>query len=175
MTFAAGDVAPKTATIPIVNDALAEPDETFEVAMSNASGAALGTVTTATITIPANDQPVPPPANGLPGSLQLSASAYAVDESSGNLIVTVTRIGGTSGIVGATLTICGGHCAGRPGLPRHQFGRLVRIRRRVQPHRLDSDRQRQHGRIRRVLLRNAVGADGRCHARRTDRRGRIDP
>ncbi len=108
VTFAAGDVAPKTATIPIVNDALAEPDETFEVAMSNASGASLGTVATATITIPANDQPVPPPANGLPGSLQLSASAYAVDESSGNLIVTVTRIGGTSGVVGATLTISAG-------------------------------------------------------------------
>jgi Calx-beta domain-containing protein/FG-GAP repeat protein len=105
VTFADGDVAPKTATIPIINDALAEPDETFEVTLSNASGASLGTVTTATITIPSNDQPVPPPANGQPGVLQLSASAYAVDESSGNLIVTVTRIGGTSGAVGATLAI----------------------------------------------------------------------
>lgn len=44
VTFADGDVAPKTAVIPIINDALAEPDETFEVALSNASGAALGTV-----------------------------------------------------------------------------------------------------------------------------------
>lgn len=108
VTFADGDVAPKTAVIPIINDALAEPDETFEVALSNASGAALGTVSTATITIPANDQPAPPPANGLPGSLQLSASSYSVNESSGNLIVTVTRIGGTSGAVGATLTISPG-------------------------------------------------------------------
>jgi Calx-beta domain/FG-GAP repeat len=108
VTFADGDVAPKTATIPIVNDALAEPDETFEVTLSNASGAALGSVTTATITIPSNDQPVPPPANGQPGILQLSAAAYAVDESSGNLIVTIQRIGGTSGAVGATLTISPG-------------------------------------------------------------------
>jgi hypothetical protein len=105
VTFADGDVAPKSATIPITNDALAEPDETFEVTLSNASGASLGTVTNATVTIPANDQPVPPPANGQPGILQLSSAAYAVDESSGNLIVTVARIGGTSGAVGATLTI----------------------------------------------------------------------
>jgi hypothetical protein len=105
VTFAGGDTAPKTATIPIVNDALAEPDETFEVLLSNASGATLGSVTTATITIPANDQPAPPPSNGVPGSLQLSASAYSVNESSGNLTVTVTRIGGTTGAVGATLTV----------------------------------------------------------------------
>lgn len=105
VTFADGDTAPKTATIPIINDALAEPDETFEVTLSNTSGASLGTVTTATITIPSNDQPVPPPANGQPGILQLSSSDYAVNESSGNVIVTVTRIGGTNGTVGATLTM----------------------------------------------------------------------
>ena len=105
VTFADGDTAPKTATIPIINDALAEPDETLEVTLSNASGASLGTVATATITIPSNDQPVPPPANGQPGILQLSSSDYAVNESSGNVIVTVTRIGGTNGTVGATLTI----------------------------------------------------------------------
>jgi hypothetical protein len=108
VSFAAGDSNPKTAVIPIINDALAEPDETFEVELSNASGASLGTTSTATITIPANDQPAPPPANGLPGSLQLSASTYSVDESSGNLIVTVTRVGGTGGIVGATLTMTPG-------------------------------------------------------------------
>ena len=105
VTFAAGDTTPKVVTISIINDALAEPDETFEVTLSNASGATLGTVATATITIPSNDQPVPPPANGVPGILQLSATAYAVNESSGNLIVTVTRIGGTTGAVGATLTV----------------------------------------------------------------------
>src|SRR5262249_30636041 len=66
VSFAAGDVTPKTAVIPIINDALAEPDETFAVELSNASGAALGATTTATITIPANDQPAPPPANGQP-------------------------------------------------------------------------------------------------------------
>lgn len=108
ISFGAGDITPKTAVIPIVNDALAEPDETFEVELSNASGATLGATTTATVTIPANDQPAPPPANGQPGSLQLSASTYAVNESSGNLIVTVTRVGGTSGVVGATLTIVPG-------------------------------------------------------------------
>jgi hypothetical protein len=108
VSFADGDVAPKQVTIPIVNDALAEPDETFEVALSSASGAALGTVTTATITIPSNDQPAPPPANGQPGILQLSSASYDVGEAGGNLIVTVTRIGGTNGTVGATLTLTPG-------------------------------------------------------------------
>jgi hypothetical protein len=108
VTFPDGDVAPKVAVVPIINDALAETDETFEVTLSNASGASLGTVATATVTIPSNDQPAPPPANGQPGSLQLSAASYSVEESSGNLIVTVTRIGGTTGAVGATLTISPG-------------------------------------------------------------------
>jgi hypothetical protein len=114
VTFADGDVAPKTATIPIINDALAEPDETFEVALSNASGASLGTVTTATITIPANDQPAPPPANGQPGILQLSSASYDVGEAGGNLIVTVTRVGGTNGTVGATLTLTPGTALAGP-------------------------------------------------------------
>lgn len=108
VTFAAGDSAPKVATIPIINDALAETDETFDVVLSNASGASLGTVAAATITIPANDQPAPPPAGGLPGSLQLSSAAYSVNESTGTLVVTVTRVGGTSGTVGATLTMSPG-------------------------------------------------------------------
>jgi hypothetical protein len=108
VTFGDGEVAPKTATIPIINDALAEPDETFEVALSNASGATLGAVTTATITIPSNDQPAPPPANGQPGILQLSSASYDAGEASGNLIVTVTRVGGTNGTVGATLTLTSG-------------------------------------------------------------------
>jgi trimeric autotransporter adhesin len=105
VTFAAGDATPKQAMIPILNDAAAEPDETFEVSLTSASGASLGANTTASITIPANDQPPPPPAGGQPGALQLSASAYSVNESSGNLIVTITRIGGANGIVGATLTL----------------------------------------------------------------------
>ena len=108
VTFADGDVTPRTATIPVINDALAEPDETFEVALSNASGATLGTVTTATITIPSNDQPAPPPANGQPGILQLSSASYDVGEAGGNLIVTITRVGGTNGTVGATLTLTPG-------------------------------------------------------------------
>src|SRR4030095_9454859 len=82
--------------------------ETLEVALSKASGAVLGSVTTAPVTIPSNDQPVPPPANGQPGIVQLSAAAYAVDESGGNLIAPIQRIGGTSGAVGATLTISPG-------------------------------------------------------------------
>jgi hypothetical protein len=108
VTFAAGDATPKAAVIPIINDAAAENDETFEVVLSNASGASLGTVATATVTIPTNDQPAPPPAGGLPGSLQLSAASYSVNESSGNLVTTVTRIGGASGVVGATLTMTAG-------------------------------------------------------------------
>jgi len=54
LRFAINETA-KTFTIPIVNDALVEGDETFTVNLSAPSGALLGATTTATITITDND------------------------------------------------------------------------------------------------------------------------
>ncbi len=54
ITWAAGETGPKTLTIPIINDAAAEPDETFNVNLSGGAGATI-TDPTGVITISTND------------------------------------------------------------------------------------------------------------------------
>ena len=54
LRFADGQTT-KTFSVPIVNDSKHEPDEVFSVRLSNPSGAALGTPTTAKVTIRASD------------------------------------------------------------------------------------------------------------------------
>ncbi len=56
LRFAAGETQ-KTLTIPIVDDAHGEPDETVTVRLSNPTGAALGAQSSATLTIADNDVP----------------------------------------------------------------------------------------------------------------------
>lgn len=61
LSWAAGDSAPKTITIPITDDQLEEGAETFNVNLSNpAGGATLGTPAAATVTIAASDSRTPP-------------------------------------------------------------------------------------------------------------------
>ena len=102
VSFAAGDTANKTVTIPIVNDTAVEANETVNVALSAPTGGAtLGTPSTAVLTITDND--VPPP-----GTLQLSAATYSVAENGGTATITVTRTGGSAGAVGVTVTTSNG-------------------------------------------------------------------
>ncbi len=62
LNWADGDTAPKSLNITIVNDTADEPDETFTVTISNATGGALlGSPVTATITIQDDDVPAPRP------------------------------------------------------------------------------------------------------------------
>ena len=57
INFANGDATPKTVTIPIVNDTLAESTETVKLALGNiAGGAILGTQSTAVLSILDNDE-----------------------------------------------------------------------------------------------------------------------
>jgi photosystem II stability/assembly factor-like uncharacterized protein len=55
VTFAAGDTQPKSINIPLVDDAHVEGVETFGLKLLNASNAALGTLSTATLTLTDND------------------------------------------------------------------------------------------------------------------------
>ena len=74
VSFAAGDTASKTVTIPIVNDTPWKGNETVNVALSAPTGGAtLGTPSTAVLTI--TDDDVAPP-----GTLQPSAATYSVAE-----------------------------------------------------------------------------------------------
>src|SRR4051794_7833226 len=86
LTWAAGNAADKTFTVPVAWDGRGEGPETVNLALSNPDGADLGANTAAVIQI-ADD--------GASGPLTLTASSYSVDEAAGTATVTVTRSGGS--------------------------------------------------------------------------------
>lgn len=92
LSWADGDSSAKTFSIPILDDTVAESTETLSVTLSSASGATLGTVRTATISITDNDT-----VTGTPGTVQFSPASYSVAENGGSVTVNVTRSGGSSG------------------------------------------------------------------------------
>jgi hypothetical protein len=99
LTFGAGVVAQSFA-VPIIDDAVADPQETIRLTLSNPqppTGAALGSRKTATITIADNDQ-----------GLQFGAPAYTVAEAVPRAVITVKRIGGTAGTVSVDYAATGG-------------------------------------------------------------------
>lgn len=92
-SWASGQSGIRTVTVAIVDDAVDEADETANLALGNATGAALGAPSTATLTIIDNDLP---PA---PGQLRFTASAVDVTETVGSALFNVERIGGSDGAV----------------------------------------------------------------------------
>jgi len=79
VTFTPG-VTQSTINLAIVNDALVENTETFNVTLSNSSGATLGAPSSATITIIDDDLP----------AVALSSVTYNVNEGAGSTPITVT-------------------------------------------------------------------------------------
>src|SRR5439155_196415 len=77
----------KTFTIPIVNDTLAENDETVNLTLSNPTGGALGETATAVLTIVDNDTA---------GTLQFGQANYSVTEGTASVTITVIRTDGTA-------------------------------------------------------------------------------
>ena len=102
VSFANGDTAPKTVSIPIIDDTTVEANETVNLALTAPTGGAtLGSPSTAVLTITDND--VAPA-----GALQFSAATYSVGENAGPATVTVTRTGGSSGAVSVTFATSNG-------------------------------------------------------------------
>lgn len=90
LSWANGDVANKTISIPILNDLAVESAETFALTLSvPTGGATLGSARTQTVTITDND--------GAPGTLQLGAASYSVVENGGSVTISITRAGGSLG------------------------------------------------------------------------------
>lgn len=88
LTWADGDTADKTISVPVINDSLTEPAETFTVTLGNPVGVLLGSAKLATVTLTDGDSAV-----------QFGVAGVSVAESvaSGNIVLSVTRTGTVSG------------------------------------------------------------------------------
>jgi hypothetical protein len=92
LKWAGGDAAAKTFSVAVSNASPFSGSKTFNIVLSGATVATLGSPGTATVGINGD-------ANVAVGSIQLSASSYSVAQSGGSLTVTVNRTGGSSGAV----------------------------------------------------------------------------
>jgi hypothetical protein len=96
-------VASQTLAIATKNDTLAEGDETFNLTLSQPTGAALGAPGQATVTVEDNDAA---------GTVQLDAAAFTVLEG-GTASIAVTRTGGDAGpLVVGYATVASGTATG---------------------------------------------------------------
>ncbi|MFZ0254210.1 MAG: Calx-beta domain-containing protein [Gammaproteobacteria bacterium] len=86
LTWADGDAAPKTFSVPILQDSVVEPDKTLGLTLSEASGATLGSPSTATLTI--TDDEVPPPIQ-----VGFTRNSFVIAERSPTATVSVQLIG----------------------------------------------------------------------------------
>ena len=99
LSFTPG-VTSRTFTVPIVNDGVAEGDETLLVSLQDPTGGAiLAAPSTAVVTITDND---------LGGTVQFSGASSSVAEKGGTAKLVVSRTGGTAGGVTVDWTITGG-------------------------------------------------------------------
>jgi hypothetical protein len=101
VTFAAGQTT-ATVSVPILEDALVEGNETVNLALSAPTGGAvLGVQTTAVLTITDNDA-------AQPGVIQFESATYSVGEPDLSATVTLIRTGGSDGAVSVTVTTSNG-------------------------------------------------------------------
>ena len=97
-----GDVAVKSFTIPIKDNAVKAPNKTVNLAVSSpTNGATLGSPANAVLTI-VDDETFQP------GTLAFTASAYSVNEGAGQATISVSRTGGNSGAVSVNFSTADG-------------------------------------------------------------------
>ena len=90
LSWADGDSASKSFTVPIVDDGTAEANETVNLTVSGpVGGAVLGSQKAIVLSIVDND--------GLPGTLGLTAATASVPEAGGSVTLSVARSGGSTG------------------------------------------------------------------------------
>ncbi|HWB10985.1 MAG TPA: Calx-beta domain-containing protein [Pirellulales bacterium] len=107
LTFNDGDSS-ETLTIPIQNDGLADGSKTFQIVLSNPSGADLGSLHNATVTILDDDRA---------GQIALASSAFTVDQALNGDVFDLTRTGGSQGRVTVDYRVTGGTAIGSVRLP----------------------------------------------------------
>lgn len=93
LTWLDGDATPRTIVVPVLDDDAQEPDESFDVVLSQPTGgAALGSPSFTRITL-VDDGDLPPPA----GTLAFDPHIYPALEHDGVVQLIVTRSGGDAG------------------------------------------------------------------------------
>jgi hypothetical protein len=115
VTFADGDITPKTVSIPLRNNTKYFGNTTFTVNLSTPTGqASLGTPSSAVVTIQESDS-VPPV---VPGTLQLTSAGLTIKEDDGKATLTVLRTDGSDGTVTIGYsTVAGTAVSGRDFVP----------------------------------------------------------
>lgn len=90
----------KNISLPIVNDALVEGNETVQIILTNFTGEASAGVSQAILNIVDNDV--------APGVVLFSSASYGVDEAEGSARITVIRTNGVSGVITVDFTATDG-------------------------------------------------------------------
>lgn len=85
-----GESGSQTFSVPLIDDIIIEPQESFLSTLTNVSGASEGNVQSTSIIIEDNDDP---------STLQFTLSNTSVNEADGTIQLTVTRTGSSSGDV----------------------------------------------------------------------------
>ena len=104
LTFGSG-VTSQSFNVPIRDDVLVEPDETFMITLTNAAGGAIlpggtpASVLSATVTIIDNDLP--------PGRANFASANYVVSEGAGVAAITLVRLGGSVGELSVNVAATG--------------------------------------------------------------------
>ncbi|HEX8118923.1 MAG TPA: Calx-beta domain-containing protein, partial [Pyrinomonadaceae bacterium] len=98
LNFAEGE-ASKTFSVPVINDALNEPNETVNLTLSGPTGgASLGSPAAATLTITNDDRPL----------VQFGSTFYTAGEKDGQVLLTVRRTGDPSAPLSVDYTTADG-------------------------------------------------------------------
>ena len=100
LSWASGDVAPKTFDVPILQDSAVEGNETVVLTLSNPVGAASLGRATAVLTIVDDDFS--------PGLLGFLTNSFVVLENVGNAVITVIRTNGSTGPVSVQFATANG-------------------------------------------------------------------
>jgi Calx-beta domain/OmpA-like transmembrane domain len=102
VSFAAGDTAAKTVSVPVKVNGTMAGNETVNLTLSGPTGGATqGSPATAVLTITQTTAPSV-------GALQFSAGTYSAADTAGSATITVTRTGGSNGAVSASFATSDG-------------------------------------------------------------------
>ncbi len=114
LEWADGDHAEKILTLDIIDDTVAEGDETLVLEFQNPTGGAGLTAARTDVWIADNDAPLEIQAEDAiaqPGVLRFTQTLYAVQEDGGHVTVGVAREDGTAGIVSVAYAVRGNSAA----------------------------------------------------------------